>query len=422
MKFAVRRDHLARALDDWQARGLLASDVADRLRADLGSANSGSAELAAASETNFARFALMAGAVCLGLGAISFVAANWDVMARGVRLILVLGVLWLAWGGAGLAAWRGWSTRFEALAMLATLLFGAAMALVSQIFQIQGEIDALLFLWAAGALTGALLARARGALAVAVLLIAAWDISGFDRGGLDAQDALVLGGLAVAACGAWAWRAGFAGRLVLVGLFVWAIGVLLRLDVSPAAVVLGMTLLPGAGAVLLWSWAGPRHLHGVEAEALGEALAVLWIGLLALFLLAAEWDYGLGEARGLLPAALPGMALATVALWLGRDGPVRYDLWVALVVVVLTGLVTALPAGPWPRAALILAVPVWAVRMGGRHGLTGLRRLGMLGFGAALLMIYLQTVGSLLGTAGFYAGAGALLIAAAWGWRRWGRG
>lgn len=422
MRLASRHDHLTRALDDWQARGLLPPPVATALRADLGPPPP---------DVSLARLALTAGVLCLGLGALSLVAANWDAMARGLRLLLVLGGLWLVWGAAAVASLRGWTTRFEALALLATLLFGAAIALVSQIFQIQGDIAGLLFVWAAGGLAGALLARSRMALALAVVLILTWEISGWDRGTLDARDALVLGGLALAAGGALALRARLAAHLALAGLFIWAGAAVLRTGPDPAAVTLVLTLLPGLMALALWSRSGPRHLHGFEVALLCLAALALWLGLLLLFLSDGSWDrilrFGLYDGSPVTPVwqvlalALPGLGLAGVALWRGRLGGASYDLAVAAGAICLVAPVTALPVGVWPRAALALALTVWTVRLGGRHGLTGLRRLGMAGFGVTLGVIYLQTVGSLLGTAGFYAGAGALLIAGAWGWRRWGR-
>lgn len=414
MKLASRHEHLTRALADWQARGLLPPDIADRLRADLGPRT----------DLNFTQFALLGGAVCLGLGAISFVAANWDSITPGGRLMMVMGALWLAWGGVAAAALRGWTLRFEALALLATLLFGAAMALVSQIFQIQGELDDLMFLWAAGGLAGALIVRSKAALALAIALILTWDITGWDitgwnRSGLDARDAWVLGGLVLAGVGALALQARWAGHLVLAGLFVWAGATVLRTDAQPEAVVLALTFLHALIALALASASGRNILHRYEISLLTQGLLALWLGLILLFLSDYRWDQSLIPA---LPWALPGVALAALALWLGRDSVARYDLGVALGAALLVALVTSQPVGPWPRAALALALTIWVVRMGVRQDLAGLRRLGMAGFAVTLLTIYLQTVGSLLGTAGFYAGAGVLLIGAAWGWRRWGRG
>ncbi len=409
MKLASRHEHLTRALADWQARGLLHPDIADRLRTDLGPRTG----------LNFTRFALLGGAVCLGLGAISFVAANWDSVTPGGRLVMVVGALWLVWGGVAVAALRGWTLRFEALALLATLLFGAAMALVSQIFQIQGDLDALMFLWAAGGLAGALIVRSKAALALAIALILTWDITGWDRSGLGAREAWVLGGLILAGVGALALQARWAGHLVLAGLLVWAGATVLRTDAQPEAVVLALTILPALIALALASATGRKMLQGYEISLLTQGLLALWLGLILLFLPDYRWDQSLIPT---LPWALPGVTLAALALWLGRKGVARHDLGVAFGAALLVALVTSQPVGPWPRAAMALALTIWVVRMGVRQDLAGLRRLGMAGFAASLLTIYLQTVGSLLGTAGFYAGAGVLLIGAAWGWRRWGRG
>jgi uncharacterized membrane protein len=92
----------------------------------------------------------------------------------------------------------------------------------------------------------------------------------------------------------------------------------------------------------------------------------------------------------------------------------RYDLWIALVAGVLVLLVHGLPPLPLIPEALLLALFIWITRMGWRLDLRNLRSLGMAGFVLALLVIYGETVGSLIGTSGFYLGAGAILLGGAW--------
>lgn len=149
MHWKSRRNLLDEALTDWEARGLLPLETAHALRTDIGPAKS----------RDFNRTVIWAGTICLGLAVLTFVGANWEEMPSALRLALVLALLWSGWGLAWL--WRSDTTRFEAATLFATIAFGAAITLVSQIFHIQGDWQDAVFLWAIGALAGAMLSGGR---------------------------------------------------------------------------------------------------------------------------------------------------------------------------------------------------------------------------------------------------------------------
>src|SRR5262245_41765185 len=99
---------------------------------------------------NFANVAAVLGAVLFGLGIITFIGANWDVLPKLARLGAVLIVLWLAFLAALLAFRRGNPGMGHALALIGALAMGGAIALVGQTYHIEGTAAGLLLPWAIG--------------------------------------------------------------------------------------------------------------------------------------------------------------------------------------------------------------------------------------------------------------------------------
>lgn len=89
------------------------------------------------------------GALLVGLGLILIVAHNWDLFPKSVKLLLALFPTLL---GQGIAAYvlaqqpesRGWR---EGSAIFLTLALGASLSLISQIYQLPGELGGYLLTW-----------------------------------------------------------------------------------------------------------------------------------------------------------------------------------------------------------------------------------------------------------------------------------
>jgi uncharacterized membrane protein len=403
-----RRNLVEEALTDWEARGLLPSETANALRTDLGPAK----------PRDFSRTVIWAGTICLGLAVLTFVGANWSEMPRALRLLLVLALLWSGWGLAWF--WRAQNTRVEAAILFATVAFGAAIALVSQIFHIQGDWQDAVFLWAIGALAGSLLSGGLWALALSALLLPVWDIARFDRSAFSPTELIYLALLSLAALGAFRARHRLSAHILTFAALAWIAGTLGRLDMPPWAVFFATPALIALSGLALYSALGPRHLKGFETALLGWLLCAAIATLLLLFLGADEWQRDFRTAPLSALAALPPLTLSA-ALTLPK-GPALYD---RRICALLTGLALpalALPLGPWPFAALALGLSLWSLRMGWRHSLPALPSLGLAGFFLTLFTLYFETLGSLIGTAGFYFGAGLLLIGGAWAFGRLKRG
>lgn len=412
MHFKSKNAVIGEALDNWRDRGLLDADTAMRLRADLDNGQR---------RFSFNAFIITAGVVCLCFAAMTFVAANWEDMSRLSRLALVILGLWAAWGAALWTGLRGLFWWHEAFMLLACGMFGAGIMLVSQIYHIQGNAADAVWLWGVGTMLAALLTRGTMALALAIGLFALWHGMQFDSFARQSDVNLpYLGWWLAGAALAWWNQSRVAAHLSVIALCFWLLSVV-AMAASPELAALYLA----CGAVvaisgLLASISVGGWLRGFEGAALGYAVVML--GFVAFFLTLgiAPPIYGdqpdspapLWHSLVPLIVLLPSLALAIIGYF--RNWALRYDLWIALVAGVLVLLVHGLPPLPLIPEALLLALFIWITRMGWRLDLRNLRSLGMAGFVLALLVIYGETVGSLIGTSGFYLGAGAILLGGAW--------
>lgn len=159
-------------IETWRRENLISLQQAQQLNARYTGAQS---------EDGWGKIVLSAvGAVIFGLGVILFFAYNWDGMHRLAKLAVVLISLLLA-HGAGWRLIRDTGPRRklgESLHLLGTMLFGAGIWLVAQIYHIDEHYPNGILVWSLGALAfaWALPSAAHGLLAL--FLIALW--SGFE--------------------------------------------------------------------------------------------------------------------------------------------------------------------------------------------------------------------------------------------------
>ncbi len=154
-------------IDLWQSEGL----IDRRLAASL-------TERYPVTDRGWSRIIFSAiGATLVGLGVILFFAYNWEDLPKFAKLGVVFVAL-LGSHGAGL--WIGWRSAdqrslVEGLHILGTMLFGAGIWLIAQIYHIDEHYPNAFLFWSLGALGFAwtLPSLAQGFLAV--LLISLWS-------------------------------------------------------------------------------------------------------------------------------------------------------------------------------------------------------------------------------------------------------
>ncbi|MBI4576911.1 MAG: DUF2157 domain-containing protein [Planctomycetes bacterium] len=168
----VFRARLHHELPLWRDEGLLGDDalgvLAGRYPLPEEAGGSGVALLAV----------YVLGALLIGGGVLSFVAWHWESLPATVQLALVTGVM-LGCHALGWWWWRGDASRprlGHALVVLGTLVFGADIALVAQVFHVHSDWYGGFGAWALGALAGAWALRSMPHLALAAILACVWSM------------------------------------------------------------------------------------------------------------------------------------------------------------------------------------------------------------------------------------------------------
>jgi uncharacterized membrane protein len=412
MYFKSKRTVITEALEDWRSRGLLDPVTAQRLQDDL---EQGKVHY------SFNAFIITAGIICLCFAAMTFVAANWEEMDRLLRLALVMVALWAAWGAALWAGLRALHWWHEGLMLLGCGMFGAGIMLVSQIYHIQGNAADAVWLWGLGSLLAAVLARGTMTLALTIGLFALWHVMQIDIAARAHDLNLVYLVWWLAGAGlAWWQRNRLAGHLSVLALCLWLLSALATVQSPHAAALMLLAATVSVMSGLLASFSGRRFLHGFEAPIL--AYAALVLGACAFYLTlshgAHDWPMpGDDMAHGTLWSVLALLAAPSVVLALlarVRAWTLAYDLAACAGLGIILLLAHVMPRIPLLSEALLLAPFIWITRMGWRLDQRSLRAIGMAGFILALLVVYDKTVGSLIGTSGFYLGAGLILLSGAW--------
>lgn len=211
------------------------------------------------------------GAVVIGLGVVLLLAYNWAVIPKAGKLGLILaGVL-----GAHGAAWRmrgsgGWKEGLsEVFALLGTMLFGAGIWLVAQVYHIDEHFPNGFLFWGLGALALAWGMRSVPQALVATAALTVWgcvEVFQFSTP-LDFAWVLLAGGV-----GALAWQ--------LRSALLWA-GLLAALE----TLVLSHVSFWGGGSQVFFaslSWSvlllGLRHLIPAERWGRGGRAVVSLVG------------------------------------------------------------------------------------------------------------------------------------------------
>lgn len=145
------RRQLRQEVEQWLTEELIDASVYEQL-----SNRYQFSELETAARNRFIGILLGLGSILLGLGLITFGAANWQTWSRGVKVVLLLSVF-IGVNSAGFFLWRRSSDRWQrrlgqGLLLLGALALGANIALLSQLFHHSGPVYQLYLVWGLGVL------------------------------------------------------------------------------------------------------------------------------------------------------------------------------------------------------------------------------------------------------------------------------
>ncbi|HBY76160.1 MAG TPA: DUF2157 domain-containing protein [Cyanobacteria bacterium UBA11148] len=143
------RHQLRHEAEQWRSEGLIDGSVYEQLAQRYQFS-----ELESTARNRFIAILLVLGCILLGLGIITFVAANWQVWSRSLKVILLL-TIFISINITGFYLWRSqkqqWQRRLgQGLLVLGGLALGANMALMSQLFHQNSPVYQLYLVWGLG--------------------------------------------------------------------------------------------------------------------------------------------------------------------------------------------------------------------------------------------------------------------------------
>jgi uncharacterized membrane protein len=389
-----------------QAQGLVDSGVAEKLAA-----------LAAERERERGWLSLggvlgRLGAAVTILGIILLIAANWDEIGAGVKIV---GFCLLLAGAHGAGLWIQWTRRpyprfAEALHFLGAGLFVAGLALVAQIYHLPADPARGVLLWLVAVTPLAVLLRSPAISGLAILAAWLWlhfegadSTSPLHTNGFTAYLMLSLG-MGLALLGAQSLLAPAERRIrrvirsaaqLMLFYSVYTLGFFRRFSesmdvVSPGslALPLGALALGAAGIVVGWKRLAP------EVPLLRARLLLLLVVLTATSLAALLID------AGVIPRG-PRMSVFEFG------SVARHE--VAPVIIAAAAWVV------WFLLAL------WLVVYGAFSRQRDFVNIGVLAFGLGIVTRFIDLIGGLADTGTLFVLGGIVLLATAGGMERWRR-
>lgn len=412
------RKQVSRDLDVWTTRGWVTPQNAEAIRKSLESHDGAS---------RLPLILSLLGAALLGLGALSFVAANWEEMPRLLRLALLFGALGAAYAAAIWLYAKQHRAFAEAALLLAALLFGANIMLIAQMYHLPSNYTGGLLAWSAGTLALAWAAKSRAVLGASFVLLFIWTATATFDAEISPH---------------WTY-APFWIAATLLGL---------RLQWTPAY---HLTLLSFAGwmllaadglfdygweasniasfflAISLLTWIKGRVLaeEGQRVGRVTECYGVIAVSFLLFILQFDTMNFDWNTSSAITLAVLLGASIALLVYGL----PLRAFPPAGLIGIGVLMLIAALPyplalagIGEVQLAAgvggvLFFAYAIWLIFLGTGLASRFLVNLGFTAFAVEAVYLYIETVGTLLDTALFFALGGVLLIAGSFALNRWRR-
>ncbi len=354
------------------------------------------------------------GGLLIAAAFLAFVAAHWTELARLVRLaILLAGIV----GAHGLGAWfarAGRPVLADLCAGVGSIIFGAGIALVGQMYHLGGDFAGGMLLWAMGALAAAALTGSRGALAVALVAASVWssmrvfeirDVPHFSFVAIW----LIAAGLALA------WNSRVAAHLVALAALPWWIATALQVGLEPSFVLAdGAALLFGAGLALAVAPCQRASSAGAVLSIYG-AFSLAGVAILEVATANDLFRTHAGAVSQPLWAISCGVAGAifafAVAATTRRAGAAFAGIAIGLVLLAAAVWTPPQAGEPWRAYAFELCAMLCLVVSGMLDSARPRIVAGWLGIAGVIAAITWAVKGSLLHRSMFLAVAGAVAIA-----------
>lgn len=402
------RQRLEADLARWQADGVITPAVVAAVRGALPPIAAG---------INIAVVVGIVGGLLIAAAFLAFIAANWTGIERLLRFAILAGGMAAAYG---LGAWFARADRVvlaDLCASVGSIIFGAGIALVGQMYHLGEDFAGGMLLWAAGALAAAVLTSSRGALAIALTAGCIWSSMRV----VESHDVPHLPFVAlwlVAAGLALAWNSRVAAHLVALAALPWWFTMAMEQDLNDfhrfMVLADGAALLFGGGLLLA---AAPWQRTSSAGAVLSIYGAFLLAGA-AVLETATVYDLFGGRYAG---ASQPDWASAcgvagaisavAAAVMTRRAGVAFAAASIGLVLVVAAIRSPQQVGGPWLIYTLELCAMLCLVISGMLEGVRARIVAGWLGLAGVVAAITWTVRGSLLQRSVFLAAAGAVAVA-----------
>jgi uncharacterized membrane protein len=399
------RQRLEADLAQWEADGVITPAALAAIRVALPPLAPG---------VNIPVAIAIVGGLLIAAGFLAFVAAHWTELARLVRLaILLAGIV----GAHGLSAWfarAGRPVLADLCAGVGSIIFGAGIGLVGQMYHLGGDFAGGMLLWAMGALAAAALTGSRGALAVALVAACVWssmrvfeirDVPHFSFVPIW----LIGAGLALA------WNSRVAAHLVALSVLPWWIATALQVELEPSFVLSdGAALLFGAGiALAMVPWQSASSAGAVLS--IYGAFSLAGVAILEVATANDLFRARAGVANQTLWAISSGVAGAIFAFAAAattrRAGAAFAGIAIGLVLLAAAVWTPPQAGEPWRAYGFELCAMLCLVVSGMLDSARPRIAAGWLGIAGVIAAITWAVKGSLLHRSMFLAVAGAVAIA-----------
>jgi len=400
----VYRQRLDADLARWEADGVITPASLAAIRATLPPL---------APSVNIAIVVAIVGGLLIAAAFLAFVAAHWTEIPRLLRLAMLFAGMLIAYGLGGWFARARQPILADLCAAIGALIFGAAIALVGQMYHLGGDFAGGMLLWAMGALAAAALTGSRGALAVALAAAIIWSCMRIFENS-NTHFAFAAFWLA-AGCLALAWNSRVAAHLVAVAALPWWIASALQthLDFRPSFMLAnGAALLFGSAIALA---ASPWQRTNQAGSVLSTYGAFSLAGVAILEATMANEVFRLRTALSnpswMIASGMAGVIFAFAATAITRRAGTAFAAIAIGLVLVGAALWTPRPSGePWLAYAALLCAMLCLVVSGMLDAARPRIVAGWLGIAGVIASITWAVKGSLLKRSIFLAVAGIVAV------------
>lgn len=129
---------------------------------------------------NFIKVVVSVGALLIGLGILSFIASNWEYMSKMLKVVIIISAL----GGALFTSYKTeqeYPKTSKAFLYLSTLIYGAGIFLIGQIFQLGGTLSDAFLLWTLGVIASAFMIKDKVVIVFAHILAFVFIANSFNQ-------------------------------------------------------------------------------------------------------------------------------------------------------------------------------------------------------------------------------------------------